>query len=308
MEGGIRSWKGKLLIGSSAAKIEERFGAPNIVVHRAELQASLLDALGAQYVEFGKQCVGVEQDREGVRARFADGCQAHGDLLIGADGLHSLIRSQLHGPQPPTYAGYTAWRGIVVFDHQRLQPGESWGAGMRFGQIPLSHGRVYWFATKNAPEGKASAKGEKRELLRLFSDWHAPIKALIEASDPSAILRHDIYDRPVLKKWGEGRITLLGDAAHPMTPNLGQGACQALEDTLVLANALQKEPHIPSALRAYEAQRIPRTNSLVKQSRQVGQIGQWEEPLAVRLRDLLAQHILSRFQMRQLEPILGYEP
>jgi 2-polyprenyl-6-methoxyphenol hydroxylase-like FAD-dependent oxidoreductase len=93
-----------------------------------------------------------------------------------------------------------------------------------------------------------------------------------------------------------------------MTPNLGQGACQALEDTLVLANALQEEPHITSALRAYEAKRTPRTNALVKQSRQVGQIGQWEHPLAVRIRDFLAQHILSRFQMRQLEPILGYEP
>jgi 2-polyprenyl-6-methoxyphenol hydroxylase-like FAD-dependent oxidoreductase len=304
--GGIRTPSGALLMQTANDQLAAQFGELSVMVHRAELHDLLRQAFG-QEIHLGMACVAVTEEGQGVRVRFRNGEEALGDLVIGADGLHSQARAGLHGVQPPRYAGYTAWRGVVGFDISRLQVGETWGAGARFGQIPMQGNRVYWFATQNAPAGQHSPDGEKAELLRLFGNWHNPIRALIEATPDAAILRNDIYDRPPLKRWGRGRITLLGDAAHPMTPNLGQGACQALEDAVVLAKQVQATADIPTALRAYEAARIPRTTMIVNQSRQVGQVGQWANPVAVAGRNWLVKHLLARVQYRQFAPLIGYE-
>lgn len=304
--GGIRTDQGELLMATSNAQLQARFGELSVMIHRAELHDLLRNAL-QQEIQLGMECVTVEEEAQGVTVHFRNGQMARGDLLIGADGLHSQVRATLHGLQAPTYAGYTAWRAVVDFDVSRLQPGESWGAGARFGQIPMQGNRVYWFAAQNVAEGSSSPQGEKQALLAHFGDWHAPIRALIEATPEAAILRNDIYDRPPLQSWGRGRITLLGDAAHPMTPNLGQGACQALEDAVILAQKLRTTPDIEAALRAYEAARIPRTSMIVQQSRRVGWVGQWQQPLAVALRNALVKHLLAHFQYQQFAPILGYE-
>ncbi|HMB07038.1 MAG TPA: FAD-dependent monooxygenase, partial [Isosphaeraceae bacterium] len=199
-----------------------------LLLHRAELLGALLDAAGREVVRLGAECVGLEQDAQGVRARFAAGHEARGDVLIGADGLHSAVRSALFGPAKPRYGGYAAWRAIARFDLDRLTPGETWGPGRRFGQWGMSDGRAYWYATQTVAEGQGDPpQGRKRGLLDRYRGWHTPIGELVEATDESAILRNDIYDRPPLSRWGLGRATLLGDAAHPMTPDLGQGACQA---------------------------------------------------------------------------------
>lgn len=305
--GSIRSWHGEVLTTTSAEELQRALGQPNIVLHRAELHAALLGALAGELVHFGQQCTGFQQDATGVTAHFADGAQVRGDLLIGADGLHSVVRAQLHGKQKPRYAGYTAWRSVVNFAAEQLLPGETWGAGVRFGQVPMSGQRAYWFATKNAPEGERSPDGEQAELLRIFRDGHAPITALIEASAENTILRNDIYDRPPLRRWGENRVTLLGDAAHPMTPNLGQGACQALEDAVVLARCLREPSDVVAALRTYEAQRIPRTSAIVTESRRVGEIGQWQRPAAIQVRKFLMKQVVARIQTRQIIRTVGYD-
>jgi 2-polyprenyl-6-methoxyphenol hydroxylase-like FAD-dependent oxidoreductase len=303
--GGIYAPSGKRLVSVTNRELARRFGEYSVMIHRAELHGLLLDALAGARLELGKTFVGFESNAEGVRASFSDGSQAQADVLIGADGLHSAVRKQLHGEARPRYAGYTAWRSVVRFDQAGLLPGETWGRGARFGRIPMKDGRVYWFATKNAPEG---ARGQERaELLRTFGSWHAPIEALIGAADETGILRNDIYDRPVLKSWGEGRVTLLGDAAHPMTPNLGQGACQALEDAVVLARALAAEANVGSALRAYEAARKARTDAIVLQSRRLGRIAQLAHPLAVAIRDALLGKLPASLQTRGLKRVLHFE-
>jgi 2-polyprenyl-6-methoxyphenol hydroxylase-like FAD-dependent oxidoreductase len=306
-QGGIRTWRGDLLSSTSTVDIERAFGAPTLVMHRAELHGVLLQAFGSERVRQGAQCVGFEQDDHSVAAIFADGRRVHGDLIVGADGLRSVVRAQLHGEQAPRYAGYTAWRAVVPFDRARVLPGETWGAGARFGQVPLSDDRVYWFATKNIPAGERSLDGEKAELLRRFRGWHAPIEALIEATPATDILRHDIYDRPPLRSWGAGRVTLLGDAAHPMTPNLGQGACQAIEDAVVLMKQVSAGAGVANALRAYEAKRIERTARIVVQSWRIGAVGQWHNALGVAVRDMLIKSLGSRLQERQLAGVVGYE-
>ncbi len=307
---GIRTAKGDLLMRTTNAQLEAQFGDLSVMVHRAELHDLLRKAF-AQEIRLGMACTAVSAAvsaaGSGVTAHFQNGEAVQGDLLIGADGLHSRVRAQLHGQQPPTYAGYTAWRGVVPFDITQLQTGESWGHGARFGQVPMQGNRVYWFAAHSRAAGQQSPDGEKAELLRIFGAWHNPIRALLEATPEAAILHNDIYDRPPLKAWGHETMTLLGDAAHPMTPNLGQGACQALEDAIVLAKQLQRNADIPTALRAYEALRIPRTSLIVQQSRWVGWVGQWTNPVAVAGRNFLVKHLLARLQYGQLAPIIGYD-
>ena len=302
---GLRSWDGRTLVKISTEDLRQRVGVVCVIMHRAELQAILLTALGRDVVSLGAHCVGVQQDSDGAEAQFADGQRVRGDLLIGADGLHSVVRAALHGSKPPRYSGYTAWRAVVPFDTSRLRASESWGYGARFGMVPMSMNRVYWFATQNTAEGGRNTN-EKIAATDLFGRWHSPIPLLIEATPEPDILRNDIYDRPVLKSWGAGRITLLGDAAHPMTPNLGQGACQALEDAVVLSRSLAGRTDIAAALRSYEQQRIPRANAFVTRSRQVGAIGQLESRVAVRLRDAFFSRLSPRLQVNQLARIIGF--
>ena len=309
--GEIRTWRGELLSEIKSAKLVRKYGAAHIALHRADLQAVLLRALGGENVQLGARCTGFKQDRAGVTAFFADGRQARGRVLVGADGIHSVIRAQLTSKNDPVYAGYIAWRGVTPFEDEALPLGlgiEMWGKGRRFGVTHISQGRVYWFATKNARKDEQDGPaGRKGELLQLFRGWHQPVAAIIEATGEAAILRNDIVEHRSLRRWGKGRVTMLGDAAHAMTPNLGQGACQAIEDALVLARCLSGEDDVASALRHYEAQRIPRTTAVAWQSRLTGRFSQVENPLACRLRNTLTKTTPAFIQLKQLEWIVGYE-
>jgi 2-polyprenyl-6-methoxyphenol hydroxylase-like FAD-dependent oxidoreductase len=303
---GLRTSDGKQLVSVSMKDLEHKLGIPIVILHRAELLALLLEAFGAENLHLGHRCISVEQDRTSVTAHFADGTNTSGELLIGADGLNSVVRSVLHGDHPPRYAGCTAWRAVVPFDSAAVRATESWGSGSVFGQVPMSGDRVYWYATKNLPEGGRSTD-EKRYLLQFFRGWHQPIEQLIESTPESDILRNDIYDRPTLRRWSKGCITLLGDAAHPMTPFLGQGGCQAIEDAVVLAKCLSAHQGVESALRAYDANRTPRANALVKRSRLVGRIAQLQHPIAVRLRNMAFKLLPPHIQSGQLARVVRHE-
>ncbi|HEX8998201.1 MAG TPA: FAD-dependent monooxygenase [Ktedonobacterales bacterium] len=311
--GAVYTWRGKTLAQTTTSDVERGGGVP-LAVSRAELLAALRSAVasltpGASVVRFGAQVVRFEQDPSGVTVHFADGQHARGSMLIGADGLRSVVRSQLFGAEPPRYAGFTAWRAVVPAPRdQPLLIGEFWGAGQVFGIVPIGHERIYWFATRNAREGEIDTPAErKREILARFTSWYPAIPALIQSTPEEAILRNDIYDRPPLAAWSRGRVTLLGDAAHPMTPNLGQGACQALEDAVILGASLSGTTDIPQALRAYQAARLPRANMIAQRSRQMSDIVQRSGPLARWARDTLVRAMPSAVRLKQLKPITGYE-
>jgi 2-polyprenyl-6-methoxyphenol hydroxylase-like FAD-dependent oxidoreductase len=288
--------------------LERRFGGGVIVLHRAELLEMLSRSVGSENIHPGHACAGINQNANGVTANFVNGANARGDILVGADGLHSVVRARLGHEDRIRYSGYTAWRAIVRFDSSAIVPGETWGCGRRFGMLPVQGGRVYWFATSNAPEGESDApEGSRTRLLSLFKGWDEPIEALIQVADDTTVLRNDIYDRGPLPGWGRGRVTLLGDAAHPMTPNLGQGACQAIEDGLELAADLAAGSNVEAGLKNYEARRIARTRSIVLASRRLGVVGQLESSLLCHLRDLTLRLTPGSFTMRSLTPVVGYE-
>lgn len=309
--GEARSWRGRRLFSLPAGELRRRFGDANLVLHRADLQAALLSALPEGTVRLGAELVGFEQDGAGVVARFADGRQEVGDLLVGADGIRSTVRARLLGDGEPRYAGLTAWRGISHVGEDVAPPGVGlnlWGRGAEFGLASIGGGRAYWYFSRNAPEGAPeSPAGRKREVLEHLRDWYWPARKAVEATGEAKILRTDLYDREPAKRWGEGRVTLLGDAAHPMTPHLGQGACQAIEDAVVLAESLRGADSAASGLRSYEARRAERTGEIVRRSRRFGRVMRIENPLLCGLRDALVGLAPSGARLRQLDPVVGYE-
>jgi len=306
----IRRWDGRLISHTDFREIEELLGAPSVAIHRATLQKLLFETLGPGSLRTGAEVAGYEDRGGEVEVRLQDGRRITGAALIGADGIRSAVRAQLLRDGDPLYAGYLSWRGVTPEGFQPLpqEVSESWGPGRRFGIVPIEQGRIYWFAVLNAPPGGRDETGRVRDhLLRLFGDWHPPVRAVLEATPEADILRNDILHRMPVRKWGEGRVTLLGDAAHPMTPNLGQGACQAIEDAVVLADCLRNEPNLAAALRLYEARRIERANGFVLGALRLGRMAQWENGLARGLRDRLLSWVPPSAAKRQLARSLAFE-
>lgn len=274
----ITSRRGMVLHRTSMKSLEKKLGAPSIAVHRADLHHALLSALPGEVVQ-SKKFVGLEQDEKGLTVYFADNSVKRAEFLVGADGLNSAVRRMLFPMARLQYSGYTAWRGVVntrgEFPQDTAE--ESWGCGARFGIVPIGGKRLYWFATANVAAGrKPDFHERKQDLLQRFRGWHEPVDALIDATLPEEILYNDIYDFSPLSSWSLGRVTLLGDAAHATTPNLGQGACQAVESSVSLVRSLVEENDLASALQRYELERRPRTAWITTTSRQLGEIVQMD--------------------------------
>ena len=297
----LQTAKGKILSRIDLQGVERAMGAPAVAIHRATLQDVLVSALGRENLHLDSQIVGYEARQDGVTVQLADGRHLDGALLIGADGIRSAVRAQLLADGEPLYAGYVAWRGVAEPERAPAAVSESWGRGGRFGVVPIEKGRVYWFATLNAPAGGRDEPGAvRRTLENLFEGWHPPIPEMLAATPEKAILRNDMLHRLPVERWGEGRITLLGDAAHPMTPNLGQGACQAIEDAVTLADCLRQTADPEAALRQYEARRRPRANGFVRASLRMGRVAQLENAIGCRLRNTFVSLVPTALSRRQL--------
>ncbi|NOV02976.1 FAD-dependent monooxygenase [Paenibacillus planticolens] len=312
----IRSWDGKAITSVPVAKQASRYGTYSYLIHRAKLQAILAEQLHAETIlHVRKKMIAWEQSDHEVRVRFEDGTEDSGDILIGSDGIHSDAAKQLFGSLPLRYSGFTAFRGITSFKDPRytLDVGggfEAWGSGRRFGFSQLGEDQVFWFAALNAPAG-SKIPNKKEHVLQQLKGWHAPIERVLQLTEESSILQHDIYDRKPLETWSRGRVVLLGDAAHPMLPNLGQGGAQAMEDAYVLARCLEKAAgaglsEVSSVFESYEKIRIPRANQVVRQSRRMARMVQMSNPVALMLRNRLLNLVPESVKINQLHWLLGH--
>ncbi|MEU1982454.1 FAD-dependent monooxygenase [Nocardia sp. NPDC019395] len=306
-EAGMRDTSGRWLARTDIAAVRDRYG-DLVMIHRTELFDILRGTLGAGALRLGAAVRAVDITGNGVRVQHSLGT-SDADLVLGADGINSTVR-ELHWPGAPgpIYAGYTAWRAIVTPRAPVRSGGETLGRGERFGIAPLRDGRVYFYGSANLPADAISPDGELTELRRRFGDWHDPIPALLDATDPAALLRHDIYELPRIAGYARGRIALLGDAAHAMTPNLGQGANLAIEDAITLAALLDRHRDIPSALTEYDRIRRARVEPLQRLSRRMGVALQVSPAPAVLLRDVILRLTPPSVALRGLAPALTWEP
>lgn len=276
---------GKELVNIAIDDVE----LPVIGIHRAELHQLLWRNVSSKQFVLGETFERFEQKNNQIRAYFASGLQVEGDALIGADGLRSRVRAALLGDTPPRYRNFKTWRGLTEYVPTRYRPGyiqEFLGCGKAFGFMMLGKGKMYWYAAATTPEAQPdAANGRKKELEAMYQDWFPAIPELIAATDEAQILTTDLYDRPPAQPWSQQNITLLGDAAHPMLPTMGQGACTALEDAYVVAQCLQTQPDPILAFQHYEALRFPRTKAIVEQSLRSSKMGELSNPFAVGLRN-----------------------
>ncbi|WP_432942985.1 FAD-dependent monooxygenase [Kribbella sp. CA-253562] len=268
---GMRRPNGQWVVKASALGLE----LP-VMVHRAQLHELITSGFGSGVTVR----TGVTVDGFADGAVRAGGEELRADLVVAADGLRSVVRDALYPRYAgPRYSGYAAYRGIADVELED-GGGETWGRGRRFGFARLIDGRYYWYATENR------AAGAVGDVWSAFDQWHDPIPELLEATKPEAVLQNDIYDLPLpLVPFAQANVALLGDAAHAMTPNLGRGACTAMEDAAALVRHVTGPAAIPAALTSYDAERRPVATKLVRVSRNVGRVGQLDGRIAAAVRD-----------------------
>jgi salicylate hydroxylase len=274
--------------GPIKGSYEARYGAPLYLVHRADLLNALAEAVPEGIVRLGKQCVGIREAGGSAAAVFADGSEAEADVVVGADGIHSTVRRVLWGADKPSFTGNMCWRGIVPIE---ALPREVFGPVHNNWHGPYGHVTHYFVragalvnfvAVRETPdwtEESWTTPSTKDELMAAFPHWHPRVTMLFERS--IHYYKWGLFDRAPMPQWGRDRVTLLGDAAHPMLPFLGQGAASGMEDAFVLARLLAEQDDVAAALPAYEAERRPRTARMQLESRARGQVVQshtrWEQ-------------------------------
>ncbi len=284
-----RDWQTGGLLGRVplAEAARSRWGAPFYHLHRADLHTVLRSALGEAQITLGARCVAVEQQAGAVKVRFADGHEASGDLLIGADGVHSVVREHVAGPDRAIWSGQFSWRGVAPASVAQesgleLRHHSFWGPGKQFVTFYVSAGQqVNWVGNVRSDAGwqeeSWSARGDRDEVLADYADWYPPVRALIAATEQ--VFKWALFDRVPLDRWTQDRVTLLGDAAHPMLPYMAQGASQSIEDAYMLTGCLKRGHAYPQeALERYAALRKERTAAVQGASREAGRQAQLDDP------------------------------
>lgn len=251
----------------------EEVGQRPYPVARADLQNMLMDEFGREDIQLGKKMVELQEQEDGVLVKFADGTEIKTDLLIGADGTHSITRTYVLGEQVSRrYAGYVNWNGLVEIS-EKLTPADQWttfvGQGKRVSLMPVADGKFYFFFDVPLQVGLENNRAEYKTLLKqYFEGWCAPVQHLIDALDERKTNRVEIHDIEPFAQFYKGRVVIVGDAAHSTTPDIGQGGCQAMEDAIYLARSLQINTlGLEDALKRYQNKRNERANELVLRAR-----------------------------------------
>ncbi|MFM9969804.1 MAG: FAD-dependent monooxygenase [Burkholderiales bacterium] len=292
----VRNWKSGAVVSATQLKgfCEKQFGAGYYGFHRHDLHAALLAQLPPERIVLNATCVDVETNDTRALLRFADGREVSADAVIGADGIHSVVREKLFGPESPRFTDHICWRGVVPtasLPKGLIEPDmTAWfGPHSTFVTYYMRGGSlVNWAGFCEAGDWRLESwrvEGDRNEALKTYKDWNPAIAQLIENTEK--LYQWALYDREPQKQWTRGRITLLGDAAHPMLPYLAQGACMALEDAYALSSHLaQNQTSIQDALKAYEALRLPRTAQVQRNSSARARTNELTSPVARLQRDL----------------------
>ena len=297
----ITNAQGAVLSSLDLSEYEQKYGVHNIAIHRGELQKILAEEIGYDHIHLNKRLSQIEK-KEAYNLAFEDGSTLKSSFVIGADGIKSVVRKQLFPKSTIRSAKQKCWRGICEmqlpqkYHHQAI---EAWGKGKRFGFSKISDTKVYWFAVVNSQKNQP----EEADLASLFGEFHSDMLDLILATPKEQIIVNDIIDLKPISKWQNGNCCLLGDAAHATTPNLGQGACQAVEDAYVLAKLLAQGMPFEQGCKEYEKIRVKKAHAIVNTSWALGKMAHFENSAGIWLRNSLIKNIPLAVNRKQLEMI-----
>jgi len=297
----LKTHKGKIL-----AKSEPKYDLPTVCIHRADLHAILLKHTNATLHPNHELHSLTHLDDGKVSVNFKNEASQTFDMVIGADGIHSVARQYVMTDGSPIYRGYNIWRGVIESNFDIGYGSETYGKGKRVGIVPIKDGKYGWWAACNeALMENDEPEGTKSKLQRLFGNWHHPIPEFI--ANTEHIIKNAATDRVPKKGWTKGFVTLVGDAAHPTTPNMGQGGCMAIEGAYILAKVIENYGLSPKALERYEELQFPRAKSIVEASLKFGKMGQIENPTAIFFRNLAFKMTPSAIAMKMVDQFFSYD-
>ena len=284
----------------------ELYDQKAICLNRADLFDILLNSIPTDSIVLRKIFQRYQNTNNQVTVHFEDESSENFDLLLASDGLNSKVREQMINDGKAIFRGYMVWRGVLDFTHKDVPENASieiWGKGKRFGFLPMGNGRLGWWAAYNeTPKNHQHMVGRKKKLVNMFRSFNSPASQIINATPEEDIFKSPVFDREPLLKWHEGKVLLIGDAAHPVTPNRWQGACLAIEDAASLASLMKSSPNLESAIHSFEANRIPRTTIIQKETLRHGEVGQWENKWAIRFRN----YYVRKMSVEKSRQILDY--
>ncbi len=302
---------GRILSDFDLERVRAKYGHTTISIQRAKLVAILAAELPAGVLRLGRRFTEFVREADRVIARFENGSDEKADLLVGADGLRSRVREQLFPGVPLRYSGQTCYRGVselALSDDLAHTCREVWGGRNRFGFSAVGNGQIYWFAPIVEPAGgHESLEATKRRLVESYAEFPSPVPEIVGAASADDIIRTDLHDFAPIPKWYDRGVALLGDAAHAMTPNLGQGGAQAIEDAYVLAEQLGADVPVETGLANYQRIRWPKATRIVNTAWTFGQIAHWRNPLAKWARDTAVHWTPGRMNRRQLDSVYGLD-
>ncbi|MBK8392003.1 MAG: FAD-dependent monooxygenase [Saprospiraceae bacterium] len=287
----------------SLSEYEQKYNVSNIAIHRGELQKILANEIGFDNINLSKRLSKIEK-AELFKLTFEDNSTFESRLVIGADGIKSVVRNQLFEKGTLRYPNQICWRGICeinLLQKYQNELNEAWGKGKRFGFVKISAKKVYWYALANSKNLEPSTVN----LIEFFSEFHSDILNIISATKKEQIVVSDIIDLKPIDKWQDENVCLIGDAAHATTPNLGQGACQAIEDAYVLGKLLDSGLEIQNTFAEYENLRRKKAHTIVNTSWTVGKMAHIENKFGIWLRNFAMKNMPKSANKKQLDMIFN---
>lgn len=283
----------------------EKFNVQSVAIHRAKLHQILLNELSDVPLHLNKKVKALRQSENGIDLDFEDGTSHKASVLIGADGIHSIIRKSIFDNTTIRSAKQVCWRGITKIElpkKYQTELHEPWGKGKRFGFVAISEEEYYWYALANYKEDYQK-EFQNIDLVKFYSDFHPIVGEIINSTPKENILTNEMLDLKPTSTWYENNICLLGDSAHATTPNLGQGACQAIESSLVLANCLAKHTSPEKAFKEFQDRRIKKAVDVINTSWRIGKIAHLENRFLIKLRNFVLRKTPKKLADKQSERI-----
>lgn len=292
----------KLLSKTNVLELEKKYNSCNVAIHRADLQRILAENMGFEHLELNHSLKTIQKN-ENYLLSFENGTEIESQTVFGADGIHSKIRNQMLGAGSIRNTGQMCWRGLVEFDlpeqfHQEAI--EAWGKGKRFGFVKMTDRKIYWYAVINK-----KIHNPYNSLSENFHGFHPLIMDIIESTLQENIILNDIIDLSPIPTWYSESLCLIGDAAHATTPNLGQGACQAIEDAYIIGKLLEKNKDFNLIFEQFQKIRRKKVDHVVNTSLKIGQISQWEK--GTHLRNFLMRSVPEKMNQQMVERVIKLE-